>query len=82
MCVKSYKKYQKNKEIICLVTCKLLISEKRKKIHILRIVQDKIYVGEKKEKKRGTSSKRKTYGLKQGRFSIHSSEKTSNYSTN
>jgi len=39
-------------------------------------------LGRKKKKKGRTSSKRKTYGLKQGRFSIHFSEKMSNYSTN
>ena len=62
MCVKSYKKYQKNKEIICLVTCKLLISEKRKNIHILRIVKYKIYVGKKKEKKGERLQKEKHMG--------------------
>ena len=60
MC-KKLQKIQKNKEIICLVTCKLLISEKEK-IHILRIVQYKIYVGKKKEKKGERLQKEKRMG--------------------
>jgi len=62
---KKLQKNTKNKEIICLVTCKLLVSEKRK-ISIFKELYNKKSMLGRKKKKRENIFKKKNIWVKTG----------------